>query len=176
MPKANTARREKTKSLGSQRVDKGKALERLMAYLFLSAGGFQVKTNVITFDGELDLVVRNLATANPMLREFGRYMLVECKNIFAAVDAKTIRDFASKIVTHSCRTGILISRRGYSGQRESSAARDARLAMIKAHQRHQVIIIPINFSQLTDVVQRRMTLSDMLLRQYEKIRFDMKDF
>ncbi len=146
-----------------------------MAYLFLSAGGFQVKTNVKTFDEELDLVVRNLATTNPMLLEFGRYILVECKNIKARVNAKTVRDFASKVVSHSCRTGILISRTGYSGQNESVAARDARLAMIKAHQRHQVIIIPLSFSHLHDIVQQRKTLADVLVQQYEKIRFDMKD-
>jgi len=146
-----------------------------MAYLFLSAGGFQVKTNVKTFDEELDLVVRNLATTNPMLREFGRYMLVECKNIKLRVNAKTVRDFASKVVYHSCRTGILISRTGYSGQRESVAARDARLAMIKAHQRHQVIIIPLNFTHLREIVQQRKTLADILVQQYEKIRFDMRD-
>lgn len=159
-----------------QNTRKGRSLERLMAYLFLSGGGFQVKTNVSTFDEELDLVVRNLATTNPMLGEFGRYMLVECKNIKGTVDAKTVRDFASKVVSHSCRTGILISKRGYSGQQESSAARDARLAMIKAHQRHQVIIIPLNFSHLRDIIQSRKTLGDVLLQQYEKIRFDMKDF
>jgi hypothetical protein len=137
-----------------------------MAYLFLSS----------TFDEELDLVVRNLATTNPILQEFGRYILVECKNIERRVDAKAVRDFSSKVITHSCKTGILISKKGYSGQREMDAARDARLAMIKAHQRHEIIIVPLNFLHLRDITQRRKTLGDVLLQQYEKIRFDMKDF
>jgi hypothetical protein len=146
-----------------------------MAYLFLTAGGFQVRTNVITFDEELDLLVRNLATTNPLLQELGRYILVECKNIKTSVNAKTVRDFSAKVITHSCKTGVLISIRGYSGQRDKSAARDARLAMIKAHQRHEVIIIPLNFGHLLDIIQRRKTLGDVLLQQYETIRFDMKD-
>lgn len=174
MPKAKRPKVTPTKARQSAR--KGRSLERLMAYIFLSAGGFQVKTNVSTFDEELDLVVRNLATTNPILQEFGRYILVECKNIEGRVDAKTVRDFSSKVVTHSCKTGVLISKEGYSGQREKGAARDARLAMIKAHQRHEVIIIPLNFLHLRDIIQRRKTLGDVLLQQYEKIRFDMKDY
>lgn len=174
MSKAKRSRMRPGKSgLSTQ---KGRSLERLMAYLFVSAGGFQVKTNVSTFDEELDLVVRNLATTNPILQEFGRYILVECKNIEGRVDAKTVRDFSSKVITHSCKTGVIISKKGYSGQREMGAARDARLAMIKAHQRHEIIIVPLNFSHLRDVIQGRKTLGDVLLQQYEKIRFDMKDF
>jgi hypothetical protein len=98
MPKAKRPKVTPTKARQSAR--KGRSLERLMAYIFLSAGGFQVKTNVSTFDEELDLVVRNLATTNPILQEFGRYILVECKNIEGRVDAKTVRDFSSKVVTH----------------------------------------------------------------------------
>ena len=114
------------RSRSSQNTRQGRALERLMAYLFLSAGGFQVMTNVPTFDEELDLVVRNLATTNPLLGELGRYILVECKNIKTPVNAKTVRDFSAKVITHSCKTGILISSKGYCGQRDRRAARYAR--------------------------------------------------
>ena len=146
-----------------------------MAYLFLSAGGFEIMRNVPTFDEELDLVVRNLATTNPLLAELGRYILVECKNIKRSVNAKTVRDFSAKVITHSCRTGILVSSGGYSGQRQRGAARDARLAMIKAHQRHGVIIIPLNFTHLREIVQGGKSLGNVLLQQYETIRFDIRD-
>ncbi len=153
--------------------EKGRSLETLLAYLFLTSPGFEVLHNLVSFDAQIDLLVRNLYTTDPLLDEFGKYIIVECRNIKEKVNSKAIRDFATKVIQASCNSGILCSKRGITGSVEKRAARDARMAILKVHQRHGVIIVPLAIDQLEAVVEKEVPLVDVVISEYEKIRFDL---
>ena len=102
-----------------------------------------------------------------------KYIIVECKNTGDKVDAKAVRDFASKVIQTSCNSGILITKKGISGDVEKEAARDARLAILKVHQRHGIIIVPLNLEQMKRVISKEVSFLDTLVFEYEKIRFDI---
>jgi len=153
--------------------DKGSNLEILLAYLLLTSPGFEVLRNIVSFDAQIDLLIRNLHTNDPVLNEFGKYILVECKNIKNKVDAKIIRDFSSKVIQSSCNSGILISKKEITGSTEKQAARDARMAILKVYQRHGVVIIPLSIAQLEPVIKKQVSFLDILVHEYEKIRFDI---
>ena len=153
--------------------DKGSSLEILLAYLFLTSPGFEVLRNIVSFDAQIDLLIRNLHTSDPVLDEFGKYILVECKNIKENVDAKAIRDFSAKVIQTSCNSGILVSKKGISGGKAKQAVRDARMTILKVHQRHGVVIIPLAIDQIKPVIEKQVSFLDVLISEYEKIRFDI---
>ena len=126
-----------------------------MAYFFLTSPGFEVLRNISSLDSQIDLLIRNLHAADPILGEFGKYIIRECKNTGDKVDAKAVRDFASKVIQTSCNSGILITKKGISGDIKKEAARDARLAILKVHQRHGIIIVPLNLEQMKRVISER---------------------
>ncbi|MBE9594150.1 MAG: restriction endonuclease [Proteobacteria bacterium] len=153
--------------------EKGSSLEILMAYLFLTSPGFEVLRNLVSFDAQIDLLIRNLHTSDPILDEFGKYIFVECRNIKEKVDAKAIRDFASKVIQASCNSGILITKKGITGDAEMEAARDARMAILKVRLLHGVVIVPLLIDQLELVIEKQVSILDILISEYEKIRFDL---
>lgn len=153
--------------------EKGSSLEILMAYLFLTSPGFEVLRNLVSFDAQIDLLIRNLHTSDPILDEFGKYIFVECRNIKEKVDAKAIRDFASKVVQASCNSGILITKKGITGDAEREAARDARMTILKVRLLHGVVIVPLRIDQLETVIEKQVSILDILVSEYEKIRFDL---
>jgi len=153
---------------------KGNSLELLMAYLFLSSQGFEVlKRRARTFDSEIDLIIRNLDNDEPARHELGQYILVECKNTVDKVEAKTVRDFSMKVMASSCNSGILISKEGISGDNKKDAARDAILTIIKIHQRHDVVIVPISLDEIQDAIKKQIPFEQILISVYEKTRFEM---
>ena len=153
--------------------EKGSSLEILMAYLFLTSPGFEVLRNLVSFDAQIDLLIRNLHTSDPILDEFGKYIFVECRNIKEKVDAKAIRDFASKVIQASCNSGILITKKGITGDAKRVAARGARMAILKVRLLHGVVIVPLRIDQLELVIEKQVSILDILISEYEKIRFDL---
>jgi restriction endonuclease len=120
--------------------------------------------------------VRNLLTTDPLFDELGKYILVECRNyVDDKVDAKALRDFAGKVINANCTSGILVTTIGYSGDEDRNSARDARLAILKSQQRHGVTIIPMTLDQVEPVTEKNASLLDLLVSEYEKIRFDLAE-
>jgi len=150
---------------------KGKSLEILMAYLFLTCNGFEVLHNLKSMDSQHDLLIRNLNTTDPILSEFGKYLFVECRNIEDRVDAKAIRDFTAKVIQASCNSGILIAKSGITGDVEGNGAR---MAILKNYQRHDVVIVSLTLNQLENLIDQRLSLIDLLVHEYEKVRFDLQ--
>lgn len=151
--------------------EKGKSLEILMAYLFLASQGFEVLHNLKSPDSQHDLLIRNLNTADPILSEFGKYLFVECRNIEDKVDAKAVRDFASKVIHASCNSGILIAKSGITGDADGNGAR---MTILKIYQRHNAVIVPLTIDQLGPLIDQQSSLNDLLVHEYEKVRFDLQ--
>lgn len=154
-------------------AEKGSSYEILLSYLFASTPGFEVLRNINTYDAQIDILIRNLQKNDPLLNEFGKYIIVECRNIEDKIDAKAIRDFSVKVFQASCNSGILVSKKGVTGENEQQAARDARMAILKVHQRQGVVIVPLTSAHIELITQGQVSLLDVLVSEYEKIRFDI---
>jgi len=76
---------------------KGALLEELMALVFGSVEGFtDIQRNVRSHLEEIDIIFRN-ESEDPLWRNEGPYILVECKHWTRPVGARELREFASKL-------------------------------------------------------------------------------
>ena len=100
-------------SLGA--AEKGLALERLMATLFNSIPGFEVKNNIRTSTEEIDLWVTNASQDGPFIKE-KLLILVECKNWSRKVGKDEFVLFRQKMINrgHRCSLGFLVSWNGFA--------------------------------------------------------------
>lgn len=152
--------------------EKGRTLENLAEYLFFSVEGFEVYgKNVGTQDYEMDLVIRNSIDTDVIFEEFGRYLLVECKNWDKPVGVREINHFLAKIRFHDCKTGVLLSKSGISGERSDDELRHGKLTILKAFYNDKIIIIVLDEGELESIVKGDDNLLSVLLKNYEKVKF-----
>lgn len=165
------ARKENTSS-----TEKGKALEELIAYLFSSISGFEVRSDVRTRDAQHDLIIRNTIQEDPIFQEFGRYILVECKNWENPVGVKEVRDFISKIRFAYCTSGIMVAKNGVTGSSDDREKdkRDAELVILKEFHQDNIVVIVLDGEDLEHIVSGRTNLLTVLLNAYEGVKLDKK--
>jgi len=90
---------------------KGAQLEELMSLLFESVPGFtDVQRNRRNELEEIDIIFRN-ESEDPLWREEGAYIIVECKHWTRPVDAREVREFAGKLARRHgrVRPGFFVS-------------------------------------------------------------------
>ena len=109
-----------------------------------------LRVNVRTLDAQIDLLVRNMNTTNPVLREFGTYMLVECKDWNRPVSAPLVKSFIANLRSASCHSGILVSLRKVSGER---ANKNASYSIRKYYHSDNIEVIVIGDSDLYEVAK-----------------------
>ena len=148
-----------------------KYLEILSAYLLSNIDGFEVVgKNLGTADYEIDVLIKNSITEDPTFASFGKYILVECKNWKNPVNVTQVNHFLSKIRFHYASCGILISRKGVSG-RTAKRARNAELTILKAFHQDNIILMILTLDDLKKVSEGQ-NLASILIREYERIKFD----
>lgn len=155
--------------------EKGKALEELMAYLSSSISGFEVRADIRTRDAQHDLIIRNTIQEDPIFQEFGRYILVECKNWEESVGVKEVRDFISKIRFAYCTSGIMVARNGVTGSGKDSEKdkRDAELVILKEFHQDSIVVIVLDSGDLENIIGSRTNLLTILLDAYEEVKLDL---
>lgn len=95
--------------------EKGKALEDLVAALFATVPGFEVKQCTRTATEEIDLLILNDSDAGPFRRE-GDVILAECKNWNRKCGKNEFVLFKNKVLNRGgrCTIGFLISWNGFA--------------------------------------------------------------
>jgi len=128
-------------------ADKGRALEDMAANLFASVNGFEVRSvRETTKSAEHDVVVRNLVTKDPIVAEFGHYILVECKNWKEPAGARVIRDLVSRVRNLDGHSGVLLSAEGVTEEPKERACAD--LEIVKAFHRDDVYVMVLTCKDL----------------------------
>jgi len=155
---------KKTKSAGTN-DEKKKTLETLAETLFDSIKDFTVLPSVRTSKTEIDRIIRNYSD-HPLLRDLGRYILIECKNWADPVGAPVLRDFKAKIEDHRCYTGILLSRSGITGK----GVKDAKGEIRDAYKVKGISILVISESDLDEIANGKNPIS-ILESKYEEVKF-----
>lgn len=104
--------------------DKGNKLVSIVKLLFSSIPGIKfVAENIVNDKGsvEIDLAFLNFQYEQGLF-EFATIILVECKNWAAKVDAKAVRDFASKLERKRQTYGFMFCASGITGDEDEQTA------------------------------------------------------
>ena len=151
--------------------DKGETLEELAAFLFNSIPFLEVKyRNLQTASSEIDLVVQYKGWHKPTIfDEFGRYLLVECKNWQSSIAAKQVRDFKGKLDKTKIRLGFLFARNGVTG---AHAGADALLEIYSAFDAKDMFIGVISEEDL-QLVNTEGNFYDILDEKIDNLRFNL---
>ncbi len=153
-------------------VEKGLAMERLVAYLLTCIAGLELaEFRLKAKDHETDLLIRNGVRGDPLFEVFGSYLGVECKNWDRSVGVQEVNHFIANLRFAYLNSGILVARTGISGGKGQNQ-RNAELAVLKAFHQDNIIVCVITISDLEKVVQGQLTMPGLLLAEYERIRFD----
>lgn len=153
--------------------NKGKTLENLIKVVFSSVIGLQfMKQNLYTKSPELDLIYRVLKSDNPFYEMFGQYLIIECKAWDNAVGVKEIRSFVGNLQSLNVKGGILIAKKGISGQNQGKKLY-SELEITKAYHRHGITIAILNEDDLLNIDEGDNLIA-MLLKSYENTRFDLR--
>jgi hypothetical protein len=155
---------QKTKSAGTN-DEKKKTLETLSEVLFSSIKGFTVLPPVRTSKAEIDRRIRNYSD-HLLLRDLGLYVLIECKNWSEPVGAPVLRDFKAKVEDHRCTSGILLSKKGITGE----GIKDAQGEIRDAYKVKGITIIVLTEGDLEVIANGENPIS-ILERKYEEVKF-----
>ena len=148
----------------------GKDLERLAALLLGAIPGFEIKAAFASKDTQYDGLIRNIGPQYDYRSDLGTYVPIECKDWNHAVGVPEIAQFINKLVMQDCRSGILFSSQGVTGEGKNQFAE---LQLLKAHYRAGKVILVLNEHDFRQA-GRGENLISMLRQKYEEIRFDLR--
>lgn len=154
-------------------VEKGAGYELLLAYLFEASDGFQAVLNAIGRDQENDLLVVNRRTDIP-LRCLGEFLICQCKNTQDSAGAAIVREFAGRLLEAGCESGLLLCKKGISGQqKDPSFPQDAVATRMKARQREGMNILTLERDDLAAICAGKPRFDTYLSDEYVRVRFDL---
>ncbi len=151
----------------SEKKKKGAHFEDFCAYLMSCMPGFEVQRRVQTGDYHFDALIRNKSNATDYRSDFGIYIITESKNWSDPIGPQEISYFASKMLFHDIRTGIIFSQKGNTGKGEN---RNAALTLLKSFYKVGRIIIILTEADIRKVIAAR-NLVGLLQSKYEAARF-----
>ena len=155
----------------SDKKKRGDALEKLTAYLFSSVCGFEIMSKKLnTVDSEIDIVLRN-NVKDPIVEEFGKYIIVECKNWKKkTIGTEQINHLIAKVRFQECKVGIIVSLKGIS--KGKSKGKYSLLTILKAFHQDNIIILNVDSKDLENIISGNDNLLSILVDEYERIKFD----
>ncbi|MEO8614401.1 MAG: hypothetical protein ABI600_04615 [Luteolibacter sp.] len=125
--------------------DKGESLEHLVAALFGSIPGFEVKERVRTESEEIDLWISNTSEVRPFSDESG-IILAECKNWSGKCGKNEFVILQQKVANRSgrCEIGFLISWNGFAETITTEMLRGSR---------ERTLVVPIDGNSIRNAVK-----------------------
>lgn len=152
--------------------EKKKALETFAAWMVDRTSGLKVKHhNLRTTSSEIDLVVENVGAGHrSVFDEFGRHLLVECKNWGKPVGAKEVRDFVGKLLKTDATLGLLISKNGVTGK---NGAEDALREIRFCYDRLDLVVCVLALEDLRAICLGS-SLGDLVDERVDRLRFDLR--
>lgn len=114
----------------------------------------------------MDRIIKNYST-HPFLKELGSYIIVECKNWIDPAGVSVIRELQSKIKEHRCISGIMLSKRGITGNDE----RDAWAFIRDSFRMEGIIILVVTEEDLDLIGMGENNCINILEKRYEDVKF-----
>lgn len=163
-------RRNKVEN-ASTREEKKRVYEEMADFLFSSIKCTTIKErNLYNRVGEIDLVIEYAGSQKyPIFDDYGRYILIECKNTSESVSSGQISKFADKMKESRINLGVIFAKNGISGEGEGAYARR------KVHnlfQREGIAIAVINNNKLDQVLTGK-TFYEILKQDLYELRLQI---
>lgn len=126
--------------------EKGVVLEELGELLFDSITVLEIQsTRFRSTASEIDIIAEyDIDASGTVFDEYGRYIIIECKNWSDSVGADEIRNLKGKMDTANVSLGILIAPEGVSGE----SGKDAVDQINQIYQQSQQVIIVLDRSDI----------------------------
>ena len=144
-------------------TDKGSALEDVARILISSVRLFTYRDqNLMTVDsGELDLTY----TVVPALdfEDWGKLLLVECKNWNSRVTMKEVLAFGMKLIITRAKVGLLVTQLGVTGSHEAHAQN----AIDRIYDVTSTLILVLTFDDLRSIAAGASFYELLRLKEYE---------
>jgi hypothetical protein len=147
----------------------GENLERLAEYILSCMPGCRTRRRGRSRSTDYDIVCSMEGLEVDFRSEFGRYFVCECKDWERAADFTTMAKFCRVLDSIKSRFGILFSKEGISGTRDTTnAARE----QLKVFQDRGMVIVVVDKADLTNVAEGNNFIN-MLRMKYESVRLDL---
>ncbi len=153
--------------------EKGDRLELAVSYLFASERGFEVLGPTHSPDSQSDVLVRN-RHGDPALAALGDYILAECKNWETRANGQVVREFAGRLRAAKCKTGVLVSKSGITGDPSEGDPQGATRTILKEFSSDATAVLVLNETDMENLANANMTLALLLLERFERVRFDFR--
>ncbi len=147
----------------------GEMLERLSEYILSTIPGFRTYRRQRTPSTDYDIICAIEGLNYDFRSELGRYIICECKDWSRPADFTTMAKFSRVLDSAKCKSGIIFSRSGISGENETKFAERERL---KIFQDRGMIIISIDDADINSVCTDGNIVS-LLRKKYEQVRLDL---
>lgn len=147
----------------------GRVLEHLAEYVLSVVPGFRTCRRAQTRSTDYDVVLAVEGIELDFRAELGRYVICECKNWARPADFTSIAKFCEVVDSARLKCGILFSKEGITGEKET---RDAARQLLKVFQRRGIVILTVDQSDL-DGIAEGGNLVTMLRTKYERVRLDL---
>ena len=144
-----------------------KEFEDFCAYLLSCLPGFEVVERYQTGDYHFDLLVRNKSNPLDFRADFGNYIITESKFWSEPITPEVISYFATKMVFHDIKAGIIFSKNDITGGKRNKFAT---LTLIKSYYKNSRIIMIINEKDLKKIFSG-INIIKILQEKYEITRF-----
>ncbi|MGV7929387.1 MAG: hypothetical protein AB2L13_10855 [Spirochaetota bacterium] len=149
----------------------GKFFEYLSDYILSNIPGFRTNRRKLAESTDYDNLCIIEGINADFRSELGRYVICECKNWAKPADFTVISKFCSVIDSVKCKTGILFSKEGVTGEEKNKFAERE---MLKIFQRNGISILIIDENDIRNVASG-YNFINILRNKYEKIRFDLRE-
>ena len=157
---------------------KGKALEKLVNYLFKISGHlFKVQQNLRTSTNEIDDLITLTPTgrillAQGLINKRLEIFLGECKNYNKSLSVTYVGKFCSLLLTNNIHLGILFSYHGISGSNWNNAAGlIKKFYLHKEKEEERFCIINFSIDDFKSILKGN-NLLNIIDKQLETLRID----
>jgi hypothetical protein len=147
----------------------GEILERLSEYVLSTIPGFRTYRRQRTPSTDYDIVCAVEGLNFDFRAELGRYIICECKDWTRPVDFSAVVKFCRVLDSAKCKSGIIFSRSGISGE---SKTKFAEREILKIFQDRGMVIMVIDSNDMDRIYVDGNVIS-MLRKKYEQVRLDL---
>jgi hypothetical protein len=151
--------------------EKGRSWEELAEFLLKGIQCLKIKYRRLrTQTSEIDMVAEY--TGHPrssLFDQFGRYIIIECRNRSKKSGVDELRDFQGKMEETSARLGIYVAREGITGR---DSGQDGIGTIRKFYQKCHSVIVVLTFEDI-NLVTNGADLHAIIDEKVDRIVFDL---
>lgn len=147
----------------------GKAMERIASYLLSTIPGFHVTERIPSNSTDYDVLAEVPMEASRLYPYTGDVIVCECKDTQDATGFTSIAKLCRVLDSVKARAGIVFSRNGVSGVRNTL---DAHREIVKVYQDRGILIVVVDVNDLRAIAGGESFYS-VIVEKFRRLRLDL---